>query len=67
MGKRLEDLNLSDDPLPGAGESLDDLPSQDHHFDEMRDGMCDDSPWTGPGLTGDPGASLRVKPSRLIH
>ncbi len=67
MGKRIEDLNLSDDPLPNADGSFTDLPPQDPNVDQMHDGMRPDSTPTGCGLSGEPGASLRVKPSRLIH
>jgi hypothetical protein len=63
---RLEDLNLTDDPVGGDIDYAN-LPPQDPNYDHMREAFEDVACPNAPGVIGEPGASLDVRPSRLVH
>ena len=64
---RLEDLNLTDEPV---GDDIDyaDLPPQDANYDHMWEALDDPGSLNAPGVVGKPGKSLSVPSSRsTIH
>lgn len=64
---RLEDLNLTNDPIDGGGGNYDELPPQDKNFDHMEEAFNDPACSNAPGMTGDIGKSLPVLPSPRVQ
>lgn len=63
---RIEDLQLSDDPI---GDDIDyaNLPPQDPNLDHLWEAFDDPGCPNAPGLVGEIGASLPVAGSRRVH
>ena len=63
---RIEDLNVTDDPI-GGDVDYENLPPQDSDLDDMYEAFDDPRCRNAPGLIGDVGASLPVSGSLRVH